>query len=565
MRVKINGRMAEQFCKVHPNDDLSRTIRYNSPEKVFKFVFEDLTEAELDTLEKIATKEPGPLGLDMLKRIDNHRAISTNASGHKCHKLPELATALKEFLRKAPNHWCFEIDEEYLMPVYCTDIKFVPRDRRAGVTAHVRMQTKHMERGDIKQSTVTWDQRDLSGGLTPEQALNNEGLVFPTEKLLKKYEASMERYKAYQPLTGSQYTGTGDASTLEGRWHSQKTSLIREGVPDKLVMDDEHDEAQEYGDESPVINDDFWGARVEQDEESDEEDETNLKEVHSTVLPTHPFLKLFNLDRHQFVIANVDQITEYKWDTTLEHKLILPHAHKELIQVLMETASEDIDDIIRGKSGGTICICTGEPGTGKTLTAEVTSEVMQKPLYKVDCSQLGTDEEAIEKELTTVLNRATRWKALLLIDEADVYVRARDTDLQQNAIVGVFLRVLEYYRGVLFLTSNRATVIDDAIMSRATAHLRYQKPDKADLLLIWEILSKQFKFDLRAGLATELVETFPDIVGRDVKNLLKLVIRYSRRSSKKPDIAMFKLMAVHKDIPIFGSGGHPRGKSSVKD
>jgi AAA+ superfamily predicted ATPase len=167
-------------------------------------------------------------------------------------------------------------------------------------------------------------------------------------------------------------------------------------------------------------------------------------------------VKLFDLDRHCFVRAHVDQVKDYVWDTNLGDKLILPHSHKEVIQILMETAKDQIDDIIRGKSGGTICICTGEPGTGKTLTAEVTSEVIKSPLYKVNCSQLGTNEEEIEKELSRVLSRASRWQALLLIDEADVYVRARENDIQQNAIVGVFLRVLEYYRGILFLTSNRA-------------------------------------------------------------------------------------------------------------
>src|SRR6185295_19284784 len=104
--------------------------------------------------------------------------------------------------------------------------------------------------------------------------------------------------------------------------------------------------------------------------------------------------------------------------------------------------------IVAGKTGGTIVFCTGEPGTGKTLTGEVFSEVIKRPLYVVQCSQLGTDEEELEKQLKKVLRRAQRWGAILLIDEADVYVRERGDDIQQNAIVGVFLRVLEYYRGI---------------------------------------------------------------------------------------------------------------------
>jgi SpoVK/Ycf46/Vps4 family AAA+-type ATPase len=135
-----------------------------------------------------------------------------------------------------------------------------------------------------------------------------------------------------------------------------------------------------------------------------------------------------------------------------------------------------------------------------------------------------------------VLNRAQRWKAILLIDEADVYVHERGNDIQQNAIVGVFLRVLEYYRGILFMTSNRETVIDDAIMSRATAWIRYDLPDRERAVAIWRVLSNQYKAGLKDVDFAKLVEMdkFKAISGRSIKNLLKLA----------------KLMAARKKQPV---------------
>lgn len=45
---------------------------------------------------------------------------------------------------------------------------------------------------------------------------------------------------------------------------------------------------------------------------------------------------------------------------------------------------------------------------------------------------------------------------MVLLDESDVFLEEREkTDLQRNALVSVFLRVLEYYEGILILTSNR--------------------------------------------------------------------------------------------------------------
>jgi AAA+ superfamily predicted ATPase len=556
MRIKINAKMAKQFLAGHPNEQLEDITRYLSDDKTFKFVFDYISEEELNTLEKIAGADNGDLGWDLNRRVQNWRSIQKNAKGVKVKKLDQLAEALKAFLKDAPNHWVFEETEERMMPVLVTNITYIPRNRKKEIEAHVRLDTIHMERGHEKSDGFTWRVDALKGGVTAEEALAKESLFFPSKDMLACYEKSMQRYKQVQAQTGAQFLGSGQADQLTGssdddddsgyRYYSHgSTSLVQEGIPDKLVMDDVHKEGGKYGDDEPVHHDTLWetvGAKTRIEDEEDSED------VGGVVIPIHPYVKMFDLDRHCFIRAHVEQVKDYEWETTLGDKLILPSSHKEVIQILMETAKDQIDDIIRGKSGGTICICTGEPGTGKTLTAEVTSEVIKSPLYKVNCSQLGTDEEAIEKELGRVLTRASRWQALLLIDEADVYVRAREKDIQQNAIVGVFLRVLEYYRGILFLTSNRATVIDDAIMSRSTVHLKYEKPDAEMLKRIWVVLSTQFNLKLEPKLLDQLVKTFPSIVGRDVKNLLKLVIRYSKRGTRKVDIELFKLLAINKDI-----------------
>jgi SpoVK/Ycf46/Vps4 family AAA+-type ATPase len=138
------------------------------------------------------------------------------------------------------------------------------------------------------------------------------------------------------------------------------------------------------------------------------------------------------------------------------------------------------------------------------------------------------------------LARAVRWKAILLIDEADVYVYERGSSIEQNAIVGVFLRVLEYFRGVLFLTSNRETVIDDAILSRTTAHIRYDLPSTEEQIKIWDILSKQFKIKLEKSEIEKYVNAFPNISGRTVKNLLKLSKLLADREKKPISLELVK-------------------------
>ena len=86
---------------------------------------------------------------------------------------------------------------------------------------------------------------------------------------------------------------------------------------------------------------------------------------------------------------------------------------------------------------------------------------------------LGLDPSEIESNLTNVLDMTTKWKCVLLLDEADVFLEARSNhDLERNKLVSIFLRILEYYEGFLFLTSNRVEEIDAAFESRI--HLNLQ-------------------------------------------------------------------------------------------
>jgi len=63
----------------------------------------------------------------------------------------------------------------------------------------------------------------------------------------------------------------------------------------------------------------------------------------------------------------------------------------------------------------------------------------------------------------------------MLLDEADVFLVKRNRDdYQRNSIVSVFLRMLEYYTGFLFLTFNRVGTFDEAFKSRIRISLYYE-------------------------------------------------------------------------------------------
>lgn len=51
--------------------------------------------------------------------------------------------------------------------------------------------------------------------------------------------------------------------------------------------------------------------------------------------------------------------------------------------------------------------------------------------------------------------------------------RRSEDDIVRNGMVGIFLRLLEYHQGVLFLTTNRVKCFDEAFHSRISVALEY--------------------------------------------------------------------------------------------
>jgi AAA+ superfamily predicted ATPase len=82
---------------------------------------------------------------------------------------------------------------------------------------------------------------------------------------------------------------------------------------------------------------------------------------------------------------------------------------------------------------------------------------------------------------------ASHWNALLLLDEADVFVAQRTMhNLRQNSLICMFLRTLEYYQGLMFLTTNRVKSIDDAISSRIHVMIKYERLSLSHRQELWK-------------------------------------------------------------------------------
>ena len=195
---------------------------------------------------------------------------------------------------------------------------------------------------------------------------------------------------------------------------------------------------------------------------------------------------------------------------------------KELIKALvLNKEKQQVQDIVSGKGGGLIFLLHGPPGVGKTLTAEATAEILHKPLYTVSVGELGCTPVDVEESLSKILEIAEIWDAVILLDEADIFLEARTTEnITRNAIVGIFLRLLEYHNGIIFLTTNRINNFDCAIMNRISMTFFYEDLELETRKKVWKNLFEAFKIDDSNIDIYKLAEY--RINGRQIKNTIRL-------------------------------------------
>ncbi|KAK7460276.1 hypothetical protein Landi51_00524 [Colletotrichum acutatum] len=204
----------------------------------------------------------------------------------------------------------------------------------------------------------------------------------------------------------------------------------------------------------------------------------------------------FDLRRKKWVDVEVDRIRDVAWNDQAFNSLVADEDMKMLILALV---TNQIDakrgtDVIDNKGNGLIMLLHGSPGTGKTFTAESVAEIAKKPLYSVTCGDIGTNPAEVEKYLESVFHLGKIWDCVVLLDEAEVFLEQRTLqDLQRNALVSVFLRALEYYDGILILTTNRVGTFDEAFKSRIQLALRYQRLEAYQRKQIWKNFFERLK------------------------------------------------------------------------
>ncbi|KAF2650991.1 P-loop containing nucleoside triphosphate hydrolase protein [Lophiostoma macrostomum CBS 122681] len=247
----------------------------------------------------------------------------------------------------------------------------------------------------------------------------------------------------------------------------------------------------------------------------------------------------FSFRQKEWCCFAIGRLRPIIWNDNAFAKLVMEPRRRDLIHTLVRShkhGPNSFDDIVSGKGQGLVGLLSGNPGVGKTLTAEVIAEATRRPLYMLSAGELGTYTNHVEENLGTILEVTRAWGCVLLIDEADVFLQARDgLDLERNALVSIFLRRLEYFQGVLIMTTNRKSTIDKAFDSRI--HFKLYYPDLApeSRAAIWRncldnVSEDVAKVQCREGEIAELAKL--QLNGRQIKNAVACAVSIAVEQGK---------------------------------
>ncbi|MBC7973439.1 MAG: ATP-binding protein, partial [Myxococcales bacterium] len=140
---------------------------------------------------------------------------------------------------------------------------------------------------------------------------------------------------------------------------------------------------------------------------------------------------------------------------------------------------------------GLSALFSGAPGTGKTMIAGLIAKELGLELFRVDLSRVVSKWVGeTEKNLGTAFDEAKNARAILLFDEADALFGKRtevrsSNDRYANLETNYLLQRIESFEGIVLMTTNRDTQIDEAFRRRLRFRIEFPTPDLHERELLW--------------------------------------------------------------------------------
>lgn len=152
---------------------------------------------------------------------------------------------------------------------------------------------------------------------------------------------------------------------------------------------------------------------------------------------------------------------------------------------------------LRVSNEGRLCLF-GPPGTGKSAFAQYVANELDKPfLLKRASDILGKYVGETEERMADMFKEAAANDSVLILDEADSFLRSRDNARQSWEISAVneMLVQMESFQGIFFATTNLMDQLDAASLRRFDAKINFGFLKFEQCTMLFEKMCEQLRVD----------------------------------------------------------------------
>ena len=243
------------------------------------------------------------------------------------------------------------------------------------------------------------------------------------------------------------------------------------------------------------------------------------------------------------------------------NQMVLPddttHALQEL--VLRVQHSETLKRQVKRFVPGVHALFWGKPGTGKTMAAEAIAAELKLPMYKVNLANIASKWIGeTEKHLAKLFDEAQAQNAVLLFDEADAIFAKRSevsSSHDKNANMGVsfLLQRMESYTGLLLLSTNFKSNLDEAFLRRFHGVVEFPMPDASAREQLWQQAwpgNLKPENSIKANDLAKLFEFSP----AQIQNIAERSILYAVANNEPTIKKAYLALAVVRELNKQGAG-----------
>jgi AAA+ superfamily predicted ATPase len=200
---------------------------------------------------------------------------------------------------------------------------------------------------------------------------------------------------------------------------------------------------------------------------------------------------------------------KYQPKQTLDD-VIIPAGDKQLIsQIITKCRSDKRRDMekwgfnVESNKQGVVLLLYGPPGTGKTYTAGAIANELRRDLVSLNVPELrnkyyGETEKLIKKAFCEMREMAAKDRntPVFLLNEADQLIHKRIANTStcstiENSIQSIILEELETFPGILILTTNLESSLDEAFFRRFDLKFKFKQPDLDSRMKLWRLYLKK--------------------------------------------------------------------------